>query len=404
MKFTDEQMAKIREASEKYTDDIVAFLRDLIEIPSFSSEEGDCIKRIKEEMEKVGFDDVKIDAIGNVIGTIGNGPRKILYDSHIDTVAIADPTAWEHDPFKGAIKDGIIYGRGASDNKAAIACMVYAGKIIKELGLLPDDITLYIAGVVQEEDCDGWAVYEMITTQGIKPDCVLIGECTNLAINRGHRGRCEIKVTTKGVSCHASAPERGLNAVYKMVPIIQGIEKLQGNLKDDPFIGPGSIAVTSIECKTGSLNVVPDECTIYIDRRMTVGETTESSIEEIKALPGAEEAEVSLLQYETPSWTGYTPEWDKYFPTWVLEEDHPVVQAGMDCGKALFGEMPPTSRWVFSTDGISTMGRLGIPTIGFGPAEERHAHSVDDQVRIDHLTKSAMFYSLFPAVYSKRVK
>ena len=158
MKFTQEQVDQIKRASEEYTDDIVAFLRDLIAIPSFSSQEGGCIKRIKEEMEKVGFSDVRIDAIGNVIGTMGTGPKKILYDSHIDTVAIADPTAWKYDPFKGEYKDGIIYGRGASDNKAAMACMVYAGKIICELGLLPEDVTLYVTGVVQEEDCDGWAV------------------------------------------------------------------------------------------------------------------------------------------------------------------------------------------------------------------------------------------------------
>jgi acetylornithine deacetylase/succinyl-diaminopimelate desuccinylase-like protein len=82
MKFTEEQVAKIKEAAEKYTDDIVTFLRDLIAIPSFSSQEGDCIKRIKEEMEKVGFDEVRIDAIGNVIGTIGSGPKKILFLLH----------------------------------------------------------------------------------------------------------------------------------------------------------------------------------------------------------------------------------------------------------------------------------------------------------------------------------
>lgn len=394
-----EKAAEVRRAAEKYREDIVAFLRDLIAIPSTSTQEGDCIRRIRDEMAKVGFDNVRLDEIGNVIGTVGSGPRKILYDSHIDTVGVGDPGAWKHDPFQGGYENGIIYGRGASDNKAAIACMVWGARIMKDLDLVPENGTLHVAGVVQEEDCDGWAVYEMITTQGIHPECVVIGECTDLQINRGHRGRCEIKVTTRGKSCHASAPERGVNAIYKMVPIVEGIERLQGNLKDDPFLGRGSIAVTCIECKTSSLNAVPDECTIYIDRRMTVGETTGSSIEEIRALPGASDAEIGLLTYDSPSYTGYKPQWEKYFPTWVLEEDHPLVQAGVKCGEILYGAKPKTSKWVFSTDGIATMGRLGIPTIGFGPAEERHSHSVDDQVSVDHLTKSAMFYAMFPSVY-----
>jgi len=394
-----EQTTKIAEAVGRYRDNIIAFLRDLIVIPSTSTNEGECIRRIRDEMQKAGFDDVRIDAIGNVIGTMGAGRRKILYDSHIDTVGVGDRAAWKWDPFQGKYENGIIYGRGASDNKAAIACMVWGARVMKDLGLLPRDATLYVAGIVQEEDCDGWAVYEMITTQGVRPECVVLGECTNLQINRGHRGRCEIKVTTKGVSCHASAPERGVNAIYKMMPIVAGIEELNGRLKDDPFLGRGTIAVTSIECKTGSLNAVPDECTIYVDRRMTVGETTESSIEEIRSLPGAEGAEVSLLTYDSPSYTGYRPKWEKYFPTWVLEEDHPLVQAGVKCAEMLFGEKPRTSKWVFSTDGTATMGRLGIPTIGFGPGEERHSHSVDDQVSVEHLVKSAMFYALFPMVY-----
>ncbi len=398
--------ATVAQAAEAHTDDIVTFLRELIAIPSPSTKEGECIARIRDEMTKVGFDDVRIDAIGNVIGTMGAGSRKILYDSHIDTVGIGDRSAWKWDPFLGKCEGGVVYGRGASDNKAAIACMVWGARIMRDLEILPDGATLHVAGVVQEEDCDGWAVHEMITTQGIRPECVVLGECTNLEINRGQRGRCEIKVITRGVSCHASAPERGVNAIYKMVPLIAGIERLQGRLKDDAFLGPGSIAVTAVECKGGSLNVVPDKCAMYVDRRVTAGETTESCLDEIRAIPGARDAEIGLLSYgyESASYTGYRPNWQKYFPAWVLEEDHPLVRAGVRCGEILFGAPPRTGKWVFSTDGTATMGRLGIPTIGFGPGEERYSHTVDDQVRVDHLTKAAMFYATFPAVYCQTAR
>lgn len=397
-----ESLARIQEWASSHQEDIVGFLRDLIAIPSTSTREEAVIKRIAEEMRKVGFDEVRIDAIGNVIGRIGNGPVKILYDSHIDTVGIADPTAWEFDPFQGKYENGIVWGRGASDNKAAMATMVYAGKAIKELGL-EGDYTLYMVGVVEEESMDGWAVGEMIKTQGVRPDFVVLGECTNLDIYRGHRGRCEIKVTTKGVSCHASAPDRGVNAIYKMQKIIKGIEELGPKLLDDPFLGKGTIAVTMIECKTGSLNVVPDECTIYIDRRMTWGETAEKSIAEIRAIPGAEDAIIELLTYEDPSWTGYKKVVPKDFPTWVIPEDHILVQTGVEAATLVRGSKPEISRWVFSTDGIAITGQLGIPTIGFGPSEEKWAHTVKDQVSVDHLLKATTFYALFPQILARRV-
>lgn len=393
---------QIKEKAKGYEKEIVRFMRDVIAIPSVSCQEQAVVERIAAEMRLNGFDEVRIDAIGNVIGRVGNGPVKILYDSHIDTVGIADPKAWAFDPFQGKLEDGIVYGRGASDNKAAIVTMVYAARIIKDLGLT-GDYTLYVVGVVEEESCDGWAVKEMIEKEGLVPDYVVLGECTNLAIYRGHRGRIEFKAVTKGVSCHASAPERGENAIYKMQPIIKGIEDLQFRLKEDPFLGKGSIAVTMVECKTGSLNVVPDECTIYIDRRTTVGETMESCFSEIKAIPGAQEARIEMLCYDDQSWTGYAKCTEKYFPTWVLPEDHILVQSGANAARLLFGHKPLIDKWTFGTDGSSLMGKLGIPTIGFGPSEEKWAHTVNDQVSIDHLIKATMFYALFPSVLTTKL-
>jgi putative selenium metabolism hydrolase len=238
----------------------------------------------------------------------------------------------------------------------------------------------------------------MIEKEGVVPDYVVLGECTNLAIYRGHRGRVELKAVTKGTSCHASAPERGENAIYKMQPIIQGIKGLQPQLQADPFLGKGSIAVTMIECKAGSLNTIPDECSIYIDRRITVGETLDSCINEIKALPGAEQAGIEMLCYNDRSWTGYAKSMEKYFPAWVLPEDHLLVQSGANTIELLFGQKPRIDKWAFGTDGSSLMGKLGIPTIGFGPSEEKWAHTVHDQVAIDDLVKATMFFALFPKV------
>lgn len=393
----------MRAKAREYQDDVVAFLRDIIAIPSTSTNEKAVVERIAEEMRKVGLQDVHFAPNGCVLGRIGNGPVTILYDSHIDTVGVGDPAAWEFDPFKGKVENGIIYGRGASDNKMAIATMVHGARMIKELGL-DGAFTLWVAGVVEEESCDGWAVGEMIKTGHVKPDYVVIGETTDLDIYRGHRGRCEIKVTVKGISCHASAPERGANALYQMARIISGIEQLNDRLAYDEFLGKGTIVASYLESKTPSLNAVPDEAVLYIDRRLTVGESAESAMAEIKALPGAETATVELLRYSDPSWTGYEKDVPKDYPTWVLPEEHLLVQAGAEVAQEIRGEKPAISRWVFSTDGIATMGQLGIPTIGFGPGSEKWAHTAQDQVAISELVTATAFYAAFPQILAKRVE
>lgn len=396
---------QILKAVENKKDNIIDFLRRIIAIPSTSAKEKEVVAEIKKEMEKLGFDKVWVDKAGNVIGQIGSGKTKIVFDSHIDTVDIGDIKSWKHDPFKGKFENDTVYGRGASDNKGATAVQVYGAAIMKELGLV-DDFTVYVVGTVQEEDCDGAAMMHLLTKTLNDINYVVMGECTDLCVYRGHRGRMEITVTTKGKSCHGSAPDRGENAIYKMAPIISAIEKLNDNLKHDDFLGKGTIAVTKIECQTPSLNSVPDECKIYIDRRLTVGETKESSVKEIEdiAKGAAREgtAKVEVLYYDTPSHTGEHIDQEKYFPTWVLPEDHKLVQAGAKTYEKLFGKKTAISKWVFSTNGVASMGTLGIPTIGFGPSKEEYAHSIDDKVSVDHLLKSTAFYTAFASILTSQ--
>lgn len=387
----------LRRTARKYRNDIVKFARDIIAIPSFSCKEGKLVRRIEAEMKKSGFDSVKIDRMGNLIGRVGNGKTKIMIDAHIDTVGIGDAGAWKWDPFRGKFKNGVIYGRGATDQKLSMASMVYAGKMIKELELR-GDYTYLAVGSCQEEDCDGLPLLHIIEKEKIRPDYVVLTEPTNLQVYRGHRGRMEMKVTTKGRSCHASAPERGDNAVVKMSGIIREITALNLRLAGDRFLGKGTVAVTSIDCKTPSLNAVPDECSIYLDRRLTAGETLKSAVSEIKSLASVKRcgARVEVLRYDAVSWKGLKVGQEKYFPTWVLPEKHRLVRAGFEAGKAALGRPPKIDKWVFSTNGVATAGRLGIPTIGFGPSDEIYAHTVNENMPVDHLLKAAVFYAAIP--------
>jgi len=392
---------KVMELSKKYEPDMVKFLRDMIRIPSESAKEREVIQRIKKEMEKVGFDEIRIDPMGNILGRVGSGKKVIAMDAHIDTVGVGDQNAWKWDPYEGKLENGIIYGRGASDQEAGMASMVYAAKIIKDLKL-ENDYTLWITGTVQEEDCDGLCWQYILKEKIIdRPEVVVITEPTNLNIYRGHRGRMEIGVTTNGVSCHGSAPERGKNAVYMMAKVVNEIEKLNERLKHDEFLGKGSVTVSYIECNTPSLCAVPDRAYIHLDRRLTQGETRESAVAEVKdAIKKAQiEATVEVLKYNTPSYTGLVYEIDKYYPTWVLPENHVVCKAAVKNYKDVLGIIPKVDKWTFSTNGVATMGTMGVPTIGFGPAHEIHAHAISDQVPVEHLVKACAWYATFPSVY-----
>jgi putative selenium metabolism hydrolase len=395
---TDERY--MREA-ERVGGDITRFLADVIECPSLSREENAVVQRIGEEMRAVGFDDVVVDGFGSVIGRIGDGPVHIVFDSHIDVVDTGDLSLWRTEPFTATIEDGVLYGRGASDNKAAIASMVHGAALLRRLGVDTSRFTLWVVGTVQEEDCDGLALEYLLTNTIPKAEIVVLGEATNLQVYRGHRGRAEFALHTTGKAAHASAPERGDNAIYRMAPIVAQIEELNERLAADAFLGKGTVVVSKIEAQTPSLNAVPDGCTIYLDRRLTVGESVESARAELEALPAVREgkATVELLTYVGRGYTGLTLTTDKYFPTWVIPEDHHGVRAAVETSEHALGVTPEVGRWVFSTNGVSSAGKLGIPTIGFGPANEVYAHSVDDQCPLDDLPRAAAWYAAFPERY-----
>jgi putative selenium metabolism hydrolase len=389
------------EAAERRADQITGFLADLIERQSLSRRERDVVQRIGDEMTAAGFDEVTVDDFGTVIGRIGDGPVPIVFDTHIDTVDVGDLAQWRSEPFRADVRSGIMYGRGASDNKAATASMVHGAALMRELGVDVSRFTLYVIGTVQEEDCDGLALEHVLNTHVPRPEVVVLGEATNLQVYRGHRGRAEFAIHTTGRAAHASAPERGVNAVYRMGPVIGQIEELNEHLAADTFLGKGTVVLSKVEVQTPSLNAVPDGCTIYLDRRLTVGETVESARAELESLPAVADsaARVELLHYDGTAYTGLTLSQDKYFPTWVLDDGHPAVRAGVAAGMRALGHEPAVGRWVFSTNGVASAGRLGIPTIGFGPANEVHAHSPDDQCPLDHLPAAAAWYAAFPEAY-----
>jgi len=394
--------AAIRREAKKHEKKMVTFLRDMVAIPSESAEEGKVIARIRQELQATkAFDSVRVDGMGNLHARIGKGGKLIAIDAHVDTVGVGKRDEWKHDPYKGKLTKTHVWGRGAGDQEGAIPAMVYAGRIIRDLGLASKEWSLLLTFTVMEEDCDGLCWQYIVNEEKIRPDCVVVTDSTNCNILRGHRGRMEIGVWTSGRSCHGSMPEKGVNAIYKMAKIVNEIEKLNTRLKKDKFLGNGTITVSYIDCQTPSVCAVPGGAFIHLDRRLTVGDTKASAVKEVKDAikRSGVDATVKVLRYARPSYTGLTYETEKYFPTWCFDEDDRQVQAAVRTYNALFEKPPTVGRWTFSTNGVSIAGMFGIPCVGFGPAPEDVAHTVNDSVPIEHLTKCAAFYAAFPGMY-----
>ncbi|NLI22397.1 MAG: YgeY family selenium metabolism-linked hydrolase [Clostridiales bacterium] len=393
---------QVKAAAQGYGHAMTRFLRDLIAIPGESCGEEGVIRRIEQEMKAVGFDRVTVDPMGNVLGTMGTGEKLIAFDAHIDTVGVGNRDNWTFDPYLGYENESEIGGRGASDQLGGIVSAVYGAKVMKELGLLTDRYRVLVTGTVQEEDCDGLCWQYILKEDKVKPEFVVITEPTDGNIYRGQRGRMEIRIDVKGVSCHGSAPERGKNAIYMMADILQEVRELNERLHYDPFLGKGTVTVSEIFSTSPSRCAVADGCAVSLDRRLTDGETYQSALEEVRALPSCRkyDAQVSMYKYDRPSWTGLTYPTDCYFPTWVIPAEHPATQAMVESFRGLYGE-PKVDKWTFSTNGVSIMGRYGVPCIGFGPGREAQAHAPNEITWKADLVKCCAVYAAMPTLYCK---
>lgn len=385
-------LAKIRELSEKYADLTAENLKALIRARSLSAKESEAASVLKQQMVDAGFDEVRSDGLGNVIGRIGNGSKILAFDGHIDTVDTGHLPNWTFDPFGGEIAGGYVHGRGTVDQKGGPAAFVTAGKILKEMAF-NRDLTIYFVGSVMEEDCDGLCWKYLIEEEKIKPDFVVLTEPTNLNIYRGHRGRMEIHLSFRGVSSHGSAPERGKNAIYMASRACLEIERLNERLAKDEFLGKGSVTISEIISGSPSLCAVADYARIHLDRRLTWGETKESAVAEIREIVKDMDAEVSVLHYEETAYTGLKYGMEKYYPTWKIEEDHPLVIRAQEAFAGIFDKEPVTDKWTFSTNGVTINGMYGIPCIGFGPGNEVLAHAPNEKVPVSDLVDASAFYA-----------
>jgi putative selenium metabolism hydrolase len=362
-------------------DDMIAFTKRLVQTPSLSGEEKAIAGIVKAEMKGLGYE-VSVDSMGSVVGRMGRRRgRVVLFDAHMDHIKPGGLENWAHPPYGSEVVDGVMYGRGTVDMKSSLAAMIY--------GCAAADVQgeVVLTAVVHEETNEGIATRRIIEELRLKPDACILGEPTDLKLSVGQRGRAVFKVTTRGATSHASMPELGRNAVYEMAPVIEAIEELNAHLPSDPFLGPGTIAVTEIRCQPGGGPIIPDLCEVFVDRRTIPGETLGGITEELRKV--AVGAEVELVTDEFTCYTGVKARLPQYFAGWLTDRRHWLVRKSLKALGGVLGGEPGVIGWRFSTDGVATSGELGIPTVGFGSGDPALAHQPNEHVAVADVKAAA---------------
>jgi putative selenium metabolism hydrolase len=375
----------------EFKEELVLFAQSLVRIKSYSGQEQEIIRFIERKMEDLGYDEVKVDSMGNVLGRIGSGEKSILFDSHVDTVEVNDEKEWEFPPFSGEVVEGRLHGRGSVDMKSSIAASIYAGVIAKRLGLTSGK-TVYVSCTVFEEDCDGENLRHLFRELDLKPDYVVICEPSNNKIALGHKGKLQVSIKTLGVSAHGSAPEKGVNAIYEMAEIIQRVEKTNLALmkKEKPR---GTLVLSKISSISASLNAVPSECEIYLDRRIIPGETEADIRQEMDEIIKGKNAAWEVGTLQRKSWTGMDIHYEPFHLAWKIDHDHELTKACKAAYQETLGTEPTEfDFWDFSTNAVTPVS-MGIPTIGFGPGEYKLAHMRNENCRVDQIVEACDFYA-----------
>lgn len=363
------------------------FLQTLVQQQTLAGDEAPAIRVTQTEMERLGFDEIRIDENGSVVGVINGahaGPT-LLFDAHCDTVGVAPGVPWQYPPFGAQIRGDKMYGRGTSDMKGALAAMIYAAAAVDRTALSG---RVVISASVMEEVFEGGALKTVM--DATHPNFVVIGESTDLNLARGGRGRAEIHLEAIGRPSHSSAPHLGVNAVHLMIPAIQAIEQI--SLPSDPLLGPAIMALTDIISDPyPAYSVTPSRCRVTYDRRLLAGETPDSVLADITNLPELSSMRVTLAQGEHTTYTGASLRGPKFFPAWKLGEAHSLVQNAL-VGLKNAGLSPEVSAYRFCTNAAYSAGVAGVPTIGFGPSPEARAHQVDEYIVLDDLFAAARGY------------
>ena len=382
--------------------DYIDFLKNLIAIQSVTGNEKEAAEFLRNKFKENGVDNCFIDDCGNLTAVIegrGEGPC-IMLNGHLDVVPEGNMEEWlPYHPYKAELDEyGKLYGRGTSDMKGGLAALFFTMlyfKNFKDKGYtLPGN--LIFSAVVHEEAAEmlgmEYLIEKTLPEKGIKCDLVCLAEPTDGNLSIGQRGKVELVIKTKGKTAHSSNPAEGINALEKMLPVLDYIfNTMPGTVKSSTVFGEGTVTVTDCKVTPGSLSVIPDQCEISVDRRYMPDETIESLLNEFEELfsrlkknDSDFEASVSARFFTETTYTGYQKNIMKYHPPWIMEKDNIFVKKAFDALKKA-GQNPSLKYWKSGCDGSMSCGIHKIPTIGYSWGSEKMVHKPKERVNIDRM-------------------
>ena len=371
----------------------VDLLQQMIRTLSLPGHEGELASLVANEMHDLGYDEIRIDEVGNVLGRIegrGQAPA-LMFNTHLDHVDVGDPAGWPHPPFGGEIHDDRVWGRGAVDIKGPMAAQVVGVARLLAGERPPGDV--WVTAVVQEE-IGGVGARHLAETLPPIP-IVVVGEPSHNTLRRGHRGRTELVAHISGRSVHASVPERGVNPLFALGLFLGGLETLK--MPTDTDLGPSTVAPTLLRTDQTSANVVPGEVWQTCDWRNIPGQSGEDARAMLQAVaarvlaenPAHAESEIDVMVpvIERRTYTGLERPIPGANPAYILPADHPAVVAAEDICREVLKEVRPTGVWQFATDG-GHFAEAGMAPVGFGPGDEFLAHTVNEHIEISALEEA----------------
>ncbi|MCR1898796.1 M20/M25/M40 family metallo-hydrolase [Irregularibacter muris] len=385
---------EFRDLTQQYKDEITKTASEMIQINSQSTQEGEFAQYVVDKMKVLGYDEVVVDKYGSVFGTIKGtgGGSSVTLNCHLDVVDAGDATKWKYPPYSGAIAEGKIWGRGASDTKGTFAIQLYTPIMLKEAGLLPKG-DIVVAGVVSEEIAGFGAM--MQTRDHYKlTDYAIIGEATENDLAIGCRGRLCAVVTITGKSCHASIPHVGKNPFDFLGKFLVELETME--MGKDELFGPSTMSVTNITSSEKGTNIIPNEVVVYIDYRQSTVDTEEVVLGKIQKVVDAchvegIQVELKSLYFPLTTYTGFKGEGFQGEPPFSVSAHEPYVQ---QCKKVLeqtVGRSIQTKPWAFATD-TGHYAKKGVKCIGYSPAEIKLCHTTEDNIDISMMEEGILGY------------
>lgn len=377
--------------------EITEFLAELVKAKSVNppGDTRDVIEVIKRKLSESGLkikmmsvDEDKPSIVARFESTRPKKKLELLYNSHVDTVPTGEMEKWKHDPFGADLEHDKMYGRGIADAKGSVAGMVIAAKALVESGIELSG-TLVI-NPVSDEEVGGFKGAKYILDSGeIHPDYVVVGEITSNRIAIAEKGIVWYKITTEGRTAHASTPWDGVNAINKMISLLNVIDDRIGTLikqRKHPLTPPPSLNIGMISGGVKT-NVVADKCEATIDRRILPNETIEGATQELqeaidvmKKLDPEFKAKMEILLTGSPIETS--------------PDSHIVKMAQEVCRSRGISTEPVG--YLQASDG-RFYAEKGIPTILLGPGLAELAHAPDEWINIEEVIEATRIYTLLAA-------